>query len=115
MAAKIIVCLFAILVALGVSALLVYVNKFKKYIVVEKRQRNFWLYGFDILWRIALPVLFGFAAIWFPVKIIWFFVEDISLMKKLGSYYLCSFVPTFFVFMYILMKMGIIKTTNRLQ
>ena len=111
----VIICLSGMLMALFVSFLLIYIVKFKEYMVIKKKDGNMWFDLMDIFWRISLPILFGLVTILVPIKTLCFFVTDVNLIKSLSSYYIYFFVPSFFIFMFILIKSGKIKTGKTLE
>ena len=112
---KITICVIGISMGLIISLTLICVGKFKKYMALKKKNGNLWIKLLDSVWRILLPLMFAFFSIILPIIVLCFFITDAIIIKSLGSIYFYSFVPSFFICMFLLIKIGKIKTTKRLQ
>ncbi len=104
------VILFAIIMGLTMSYSLVYVSKFKQFMSKKKHSFNNWLRIFDVMWKVMLPVAFGFIALIWPADLLCVFIEKKEMVKPLSSLYLYTFVISFFVSCYLLVKKGLIQT-----
>ena len=108
-------CIAGILMSLATSFSLIYVNKFKVYMDFKKKSGGFCLKVLDTTWKILLPVLFGLVTLIMPIKILCFFITDSNIIKDLGSFYLYSFIFSFFICILFLIKRGKIRTKNTFE
>lgn len=94
---------------------LIYISKFKEY-VLDKRKggRRYWRL-IDVSWRILLPILFAFIALILPEKILCYIIDDKSIVSNLSSVYLFTFVPCLFFFVFLLIKSGKIKIYKKIR
>ena len=104
---------FAIIMAFLASTSMIYLSKFKEHIILNKN--NFLINILDIIWRILLPLIFGAIYILLPTWIISYFTNKTSIIKSLNFYYICFFVPIFFIIVFILIRLGKIKTKRTLE
>ena len=105
----------AIVLGLAVSFSLVYVNIFKEYVAKKKKtESNYWKI-IDFTWRVSLPILFGFICLIVPLNLMCYLVDDKNIIDSLSSIYLYSFIGCFFISLFVLIKLGKIKSNKILQ
>jgi hypothetical protein len=112
---NIVICIIGISMGLFIGVLLIYIGKFKEYMDLKKTNGNLMIKLLDLLWRVSLPILFALISFLLPIQILCFLFNDPILIKSLSKIYSYSFVPSFFVCMFLLIRMGKIKTTKNLQ
>jgi Na+-driven multidrug efflux pump len=109
------VVLIAIIMGIAMSCSLIYISSFKEYMIAKKRDRNRLLTILDMLWRILLPITFGIISLIMPSQLFCFFIKNGDMVKKLSSIYLYTFVFCFFLSVFVLVKLGKIKTKAKLE
>ncbi len=93
---------------------MIYVGRFKEYILRKKKEEQTKLITIvDVLWRIMLPIVFGLLVFIFPAQVIYFFAGKEHAMKNIGMVYLLGFIISFFIFSFILIKLGKIKIARK--
>ena len=106
----VIVILFAMIVAVGLSVFLVYVDRLKKYMLEKRKRDDGVLLGvIDAIWRILLPVVCGVFAFLLPLLVIqWWAENTVIVLDKctVSSTYLCSFVLWLIVSMVVAIRCG---------
>lgn len=100
---------------LAISFLLVYIGRFKVFMDSRKKSGSFWVKVIDLLWKVLLPLLFGLFALIMPTKILCFFIVDENTVKALSSLYLYSFILSFFICVFLLIRFRKIKIKNTLE
>jgi hypothetical protein len=65
---------------------------------------------YDSIWRLLFPFVQGFICLLFPLDVYEFFIKDKSVRSPLLDYYLFSLVISLAFFIFILVKLGKIKT-----
>lgn len=111
----IIILLSGISMGLTISFSLIYISKLKEYIDLKAENGNAWLKLLVTSLKVFLPIVFGAIALVLPVKLLCFFVTDANLIKDLSSYYLYSFVGTFSLCTFLLIKTKRLKTKSTLK
>jgi len=112
---NIFVAMTAMCIGIVASLSLVYISKFKEFFINKKEDSaNFWGIA-DFIWRISLPVLFGIIALIMPVKIIYYFFDNKYIINDLSSIYLFFFAPSFFISIFLLIKVGKIKIDKKIK
>lgn len=111
------VSLFSFGIGVSLGFLMIYVGKFKDYVIRKKNEKksNF-MKVVDILWRILLPIIFGIIAFAIPAKIIFLVLNQRLGIENTSSYfllYLCGFLISFGTSMIIFIKLGKIKATTK--
>ena len=112
----IIASLLSIIIGMGLSFFIMYVAKFKTYILIKKAEtQNTFISVIDVLWRLLLPVAFGLIAIVIPAAIMsmliqWSFMEK---AENIGVLYLCGLLFSFVFSLFVLINMGKLKTTTK--
>ncbi len=112
---NIVICIIGISMGLFIGLSLIYIGKFKEYMDIKKTNGNPMIKLLDLLWRVSLPILFALISFLLPIQILCFLFNDPILIKSLSKIYSYSFVPSFFVCMFLLIKMGKIKMTKNPQ
>jgi hypothetical protein len=111
---KIVICIIGVFMGFTIFSMLIYIGKFKEYMDIKKNSGNLMIKLLDLLWRILLPIMFALISFMLPIQIFCFLFNDPILIKSLSKIYSYSFVPSFFICMFLLIKAGKIKTTKRL-
>jgi len=112
---NIIIILVGLLMGLAISLSLIYVNKFKEYMIFKREEGSLWLKLFDATWRIFLPVAFGLIVFVGPIKLLCLLISEEHNIKQLISIYLFTFFPSFFIFIFLLIKKGKIQVSNQFK
>lgn len=103
-----------IAVGIFLSYGLIFVGKFKEFIIRKKQNGGGWIKLIDILWRVALPIVFAILAYGVPFKIIYITSKNLTEYNQIKSFYGYSFTISFFAFIAYLIKTKKIKTTKKL-
>ena len=109
------VVLFSLIMGITMSYSLVYISKFKKYMIEKKQDGKRLLIVIDLLWRILIPITFGIISLIMPSQLLCFFIKNGDLVNSLSSIYLYTFIFCFFLSAFILVKLGKIKIKNKLE
>jgi len=109
------VVLFALIMGITMSYSLVYISKFKEYMIAKKQDGKRLLIIIDLLWRILIPITFGVISLIMPSQLLCFFIKNGAIVKSLSSIYLYTFIFCFFLSAFILVKLGKIKIKNELE
>jgi Na+-driven multidrug efflux pump len=109
------VVLIAIIMGIAMSYSLVYISKFKEYMIAKKQDGKRLLILIDLLWRILIPITFGVISLIMPSRLLCFFIKNGDIVKSLSSIYLYTFIFCFFLSAFILVKLGKIKINNKLE
>ena len=112
---NIVICVIGISMGLFMGLMLIYIGKFKVYMDLKKTNENLMIKLLDLLWKVLLPIMFALVFFLLPIQIFCFLFNDVMLIKSLSKIYSYSFVPSFFICMFFLIKTGKIKVTNRLE
>lgn len=109
------VVLIAIIMGIAMSYSLVYISKFKEYMILKKQDGKRLLVVIDLLWRILIPITFGVISLIMPSQLLCFFIKNGDIVKRLSTIYLYTFIFCFFLSAFILIKLGKIKIKNKLE
>jgi len=107
----ILVVLFGILAGLSISYSLSYVGRLKIYMRTV-RNKNTMYKVLDVLWKILLPLVFSIIGFLIPSDIIQSIFSGIEVKFVLNLYFY-SFVISFFIFCFIFIKTGKLKTEKK--
>ena len=83
---------------------LIYLSKLKEFIASKKKGGSRLWEKIGLLWGVSLPIIFGVVALILPVKLLCFWINSKEILKSLTAIYFYLFVPSFFVFSFILFK-----------
>jgi hypothetical protein len=88
-------------------------SRLKEYVGKRGPFQNKWLEYLDISWRIILPIIFGYISLIAPIDFLCWFFRDANQIKSFSSYYFYSFIPSFFLSLFLLIKVGKIKVKGK--
>jgi hypothetical protein len=99
--------ILGIINGLFLSYSFIWLSRFREY-MESAAIRSKWMKFADAVWRILLPIIFV-AIIIVPVELLYFFLDDNTLLKKMTHVYSYSFFGTYFIFIFIFITIGKIK------
>ena len=98
-----------ILIAIIISILLIYVNRFKEYMERSKYRGTTKFKIIDAMWRISLPLCFGILGFIWPIDLITYMTDDLKVMKEMAMTYSLCFIVSFFIMCILMIRLGKLK------
>ena len=108
---------FGVLMGISICIAFIFLGKFKKYILQKKEEtQTLYVKAIDISWRLLLPIVFGVISLAMPAKVIYMVLNRTYGVENTSSFfliYLCAFLFSLGVFVFIFAKLGKIKVTTK--
>jgi hypothetical protein len=106
MTINLVAAIMGVVIGFGLSSALIPASKFKEYMESTTHNQTAGFRVLGTIWRILLPILFGFIGFLLPAKVLCIVMNESDLINELTTIYFYSFIASYFLCCFLLIKIG---------